>query len=159
MDGKRRWTTILFMLAAMSPAGDLDSTINVFTYEIATASLCQIQTLSLLPENFHGRNIAAHLQVGAASRFLYIAVFAIDLADGMLRRIDQLSSGGKTPRNLVIDPTGGLLVVANRDSDNLAVFHIDPRTGYPTPTDRTYQTPSSTCLTFLVSERRFHEAR
>ncbi len=151
----------------MPPAGDLDSTINVFTYEISTASLCQIQTLSLLPENFHGRNIAAHLQVGAASRFLYvsnrghdsIAVFAIDLADGMLRRIDQLSSGGKTPRNLVIDPTGRLLVVANQDSDNLAIFHIDPWTGYPTPTNRTYQTPSSTCLTFLVSERRFHEAR
>ena len=37
-----------------------------------------------------------------------------------------ISVNGKHPRNFVIDPTGHFLLVANRDTDNIVIFSIDP---------------------------------
>ena len=47
-------------------------------------------------------------------------------ADGSLRLEQIISSGGKTPRNFCISPDGAFLLAGNQDSDNIALFAIQP---------------------------------
>ena len=55
--------------------------------------------------------------------FLY--TFSADPKTGALTPIARSSSGGKTPRNFVLDPTERWMLVANQDSES-AVFARDP---------------------------------
>jgi 6-phosphogluconolactonase len=50
----------------------------------------------------------------------------------------------------VIDPTGHFLLVANRDTDNIVVFAIDPVTGLLKATGREMRVPNPVCLKLLV---------
>jgi 6-phosphogluconolactonase len=50
-------------------------------------------------------------------------------------------SGGRTPRNITIDPTNQFLIAANQAGENLVVFRIDSKTGNLTPTGTTGQVP------------------
>jgi len=67
-----------------------------------------------------------------------IAVFAIDAASGMARRIQDVDTMGASPRTFAIDPSGRLMVVANSTAlavlangrvvvtpPNVALFRID----------------------------------
>ncbi|HEY3107985.1 MAG TPA: beta-propeller fold lactonase family protein, partial [Chloroflexota bacterium] len=58
-----------------------------------------------------------------------IAIFAVDPANGMLSVVDWAPTGGKTPRNFNIDPTGAYLYAANQGTDNIWSFQIDQATG------------------------------
>ena len=44
------------------------------------------------------------------------------------------ATGAKRPRNFRIDSTGRYLPAANRDSDNVVVFWLDPERGLLEPT-------------------------
>ena len=54
---------------------------------------------------------------------------AVDAASGRLRQTGRWPSGGKTPRDLELSPSGRHLLVANQDSDNITVFAVDAATG------------------------------
>jgi 6-phosphogluconolactonase len=56
-------------------------------------------------------------------------MFAVDQKKGTLRFLGATPTGGKTPRNFNIDPTGSYLIAANLDSDTLVAFRIDPKSG------------------------------
>ena len=60
-----------------------------------------------------------------------------------------ISVNGKHPRNFVIDPSGHFLLVANRDSDNIVIFSIDPVSGLLKPTGKEISIPNPVCLKFL----------
>ncbi len=121
---------------------ELASTVTRLDYDAKSGTLSASQTLSTLPEGFNGSNIAAEVAVNAAGDRLYasnrghnsIALFSIDQArDGMLAMMEQTSSLGKTPRQFVLDPTGGYLLVANQDSNDLVVFRVHAKTGEVRP--------------------------
>jgi 6-phosphogluconolactonase len=77
-------------------------------------------------------------------------VFAISSTAGTLTPVQTVSSGGKTPRNFAIDPTGSWLLVANQDSGEIVVFRIDRKTGHLTSTGEVLKVPSPTCLKFAA---------
>jgi len=60
--------------------------------------------------------------------------------------------GGRTPRNLAIDPSGRFLVVANQNSDALSVFTIDDRDGRLSPTHGTIPLGTPMCVKFMGAE-------
>lgn len=70
------------------------------------------------------------------SRFLYVGLrvcneilgLAIG-ADGALTQVGRWPSGGTTPRDLTLSPSGRHLIVANQDSDLLSVFAVDRSSG------------------------------
>jgi 6-phosphogluconolactonase len=107
----------------------------VYRYLSEQGSLEELQTLSTLPEGFHGENLCAELQI--AGRYLYasnrkhdsIAWFLIDEDTGRLIYEDEIPSGGREPRGLTIDTSGGFVLAAHERSDNVVVFQIDPSTG------------------------------
>ncbi len=136
---------------------ELRSTVTVFSYEAASGSLRQLQTISTLPKGFAGESAAAEIQVHPSGKFLYasnrghdsIAVFAIDQAKGALTSIDFVSTRGKTPRNFALDFAGTWLLVANQNSNEVVSFRVDAKTGRLTAADQTVAVSSPVCVQFV----------
>ena len=59
------------------------------------------------------------------------------------------STGGKTPRNFAIDPTGRFLFAENQASDSIELFEIDSITGHLEPTGQTIEVATPVCIKFL----------
>jgi 6-phosphogluconolactonase len=66
----------------------------------------------------------------------------------MLTPIARTPSGGKTPRNFVLDPSEKWMIVANQDSDQLSVFARDPKTGELAKAAKSYPCPAPMCILF-----------
>jgi 6-phosphogluconolactonase len=139
---------------------EIQSTVNVFSYEPASGTLHLLQTISTLPKDFEGESTAAEVQVHPSGKFLYgsnrghdsIAMFAINNRKGTLTPIGYALTLGKTPRNFAVDPTGSYLFAANQGSDNIVQFRIDPNNGRLTPTGQVLEVPSPACVTFVPIE-------
>lgn len=149
---------------AFSPGGkffyvvsELSSTVTAFSYQPAQGTLKQLQVISTLPADFHGRNDTAEIAVHPNGKWLFasnrghdtIAVFAIDPASGMLAAAGEFSTGGKEPRHFAIDPTGNFLLAENQNSNSIVVFRIDSSTGALRKVSEADNVPSPVCLTFL----------
>jgi 6-phosphogluconolactonase len=76
-------------------------------------------------------------------------VFAIDPAKGTLTPVEHVPTGGKTPRNFGIDPTGSFLIAANQNSGSVVVFRIDAKTGRLTATGERAEVGFPVCVKFL----------
>ncbi|MDR3284872.1 MAG: lactonase family protein [Treponema sp.] len=132
---------------------ELDSTVDAFAY--AGNSFSRLQTLPLLPPGVAVPNAAAAVKLSLDGQFLYasnrghdsIAVFRVSQAGGTLAFADCVPSGGKSPRDFAIDPSGAFLLACHQDSDTLTVFHIDQKTG-TLRMDSDYAVPSPVCVVF-----------
>ncbi len=148
---------------AFHPRGDvayslneIDNTVTVLAYDAVRGAFHELQTVSTLPADFTGANTSAEVVVHPSGKFLYtsnrghhsLAVFSVD-ADGRLRLVANVPSGGRTPRGFSVDPSGRWLVAANQDTHNLAVFAIDPVTGIPAPTGQSLAVRTPVCVKFL----------
>jgi len=139
---------------------ELSSTLTTFTYDPELAALKKIQTVSTLPEDFHGKNSCAEVAVHPSGKFVYgsnrghdsIAVFAVDEQSGRLNCVEYQSTLGKTPRCFAIDPTGQYLIAANQNSGNIVVFRINAKTGRLTGTGQTIRLGQPTCVAFVPME-------
>jgi len=137
---------------------EIASTIVALAWDSARGTLTPFQTISTLPSDFGGTSTGAELEIHPGGKFLYgsnrghdsLAVFAIDQDTGRLTPVEQVSSGGKTPRNFAFDPTGRWIVVTNQDSSNAVVFRVDATTGHLTRTGDPVSVPSPFCERFLV---------
>ena len=98
---------------------------------------------------------SADIHVAPGNRFLYasnrgdansIAIFAIDPVTGKLTLKGTQPTGGKTPRNFLIDPTGHWLLAANQNGNSVVIFKIDPATGMLTDTHNRLDIPAPVCL-------------
>jgi 6-phosphogluconolactonase len=149
--------------AAFSPGGkflfvvsELNSTVTVFAYDSVNGTLKDLQVVSTVPTDFHGRNDTAEISVHPNGKWLFasnrghdtIAVFAINPEKGTLQKTGELPTGGKEPRHFAIDPSGNFLLAENQNSNSIVVFRIDPGTGSIAPTGETASVPSPVCLAF-----------
>src|SRR5580692_9682020 len=99
---------------------EMQSTVVAYAYEAANGTLGEVQIVSALPKGFPRTSEAAEVEMHSSGRFLFasnrgddsIAVFAINPKDGTLTSVEIDSTGGKTPRNFVLDPTGAWLLAA-----------------------------------------------
>jgi 6-phosphogluconolactonase len=120
---------------------ELNSTLNVYTWDEDEGVLQYVQTISMLPQGFSGKNQCADVHVSADGRFVYgsnrghnsIAVFARDARSGKLKLVEHTPTQGDWPRNFAITPDGNLLLVANERSNSIVSFRIDKKTGKLTP--------------------------
>jgi 6-phosphogluconolactonase len=135
---------------------ELGSTLTTFSYDAGQGQLTELQTISTLPADFTANNSCADIHVHPNGKFLYgsnrghdsIALFSIEKGSGIPTLIGHTPSGGRTPRNFAIDPTGTLMLVANQDSDNVVSFMIDPATGALTPTGQEVTISAPVCVCF-----------
>jgi 6-phosphogluconolactonase len=143
---------------------EMGSKIVFFHWNTATGSLDQVQTVSMLAEDFQGVSAAAEMKVSRDGRFLYgsnryegrggdLVVFAIDQESGRLKAIQHIASGGETPRNFEFDPSGQWMIVTNHGSNNAVVFKIELATGMLTQQGLPVDVPYPFSPRFLTSGR------
>ena len=139
--------------------GELTGTVDAFHFDTLSGKLTHFQRIRTTPEHFKGDPGSADIHIRADGKFLYasnrgtsntLAVFAIR-KDGRLVNKQIISVNGKHPRNFVIDPTGHFLLVANRDTDNIVIFSIDPVSGLLKATGKEISIPNPVCLKFLAN--------
>ena len=136
---------------------EVASTVTAFSYEAIGGNLKELQTVSILPKGFSGRNDAAEVRVHPSGKFLYasnrghdsIAVFRIDEKKGMLAFVEDAPVLGKEPRNFAIDPPGRLMYVADQNSGKIVVFKINAKSGKLTATGQTLEVDAPVCVRFL----------
>jgi 6-phosphogluconolactonase len=113
-----------------------DGKVSVFSVHDGKLSL--IQEIVTDPNGERRRGGTAEIQIDHAGRFLYvslrgssmIAVYAVDSASGKLTLLEDIPSGGDSPRNMTISPSGDLLFVANQSSGNVVIFKMNHSTGH-----------------------------
>lgn len=135
---------------------ELSGTVTVLRYH--NGKFSQLQTISMLPKDYTGTPASADIHVSPDGRFLYasnrntsntIAIFSVDAKTGKLALVGHQSTLGEAPRNFTIDPTGNFMLVANQDTDNVAVFRIDHKTGLLTNTGNQINVPNPVCLKWV----------
>jgi 6-phosphogluconolactonase len=149
----------------MSPDGkflyvdhETDSEVGVYT--IGGCNLKEIQVIGTVPEDAKAHNTTAELVISADGRFLYVgnrghdsvAVFAIDKKTGMLTLKENVPSGGRTPRNVRIDPTGAWFFAANENGGDVTEFRIDRSSGHLTPSGVTAEINTPGGMYFLKAK-------
>lgn len=135
---------------------EITSTLDALAWDAERGTLTRMQNISTLPEGFTGSNTAATVAVDAGGRFLYasnrgdnsVAVFSIGQGNGMLKAVQHVDCGGKSPRHFTLDPGNQWLLVANQDSSNIVIFARNTRSGHLTPTENQYSLSFPVCLLF-----------
>jgi 6-phosphogluconolactonase len=135
---------------------EIDSTLTAYAYEGERGAIRPRQTVSSLPVGFEGESTCAHVVVAPDGRFVYgsnrghdsIAIWAVDGDSGDLTPVGHESTGGRTPRNFAIDPSGSWLLAANQESDTVVTFRRDRAAGTLTATGRVDAIPSPVAIVF-----------
>ena len=144
---------------------ELSATLSVYAFDKGTGGVRELQKVSTVPADFTGKSNPAEPRVDRAGKFLYvsnrdvsgkgqdsIAVYSIDASGGKVTPLEFVPSGGKTPRNIALDPGGSFLLAGNQGSNNLTVFRIDSKTGRLTPTTQVMDVPEPTCIAFVAAK-------
>jgi 6-phosphogluconolactonase len=141
----------------MYEINELNATIGAFLVDSVSGTLNYLQSYPLLKVKDDG-SLAADIHITNSGRFLYtsvrdpensISIFSIDQQNGSLTHIGNAASGGKTPRNFAIDPSGRFLLAANQNSDNITIFRIKPSSGKLTQVGNAVKVPSPVCIKFM----------
>ncbi len=135
---------------------ELKPNINVLGWDAQRGVLTTLQDLSIVPEGYQGPAAPSDIAFDSKWRFGYeasrlddfLATFSV-APDGKLTMIDKSSCGGKRARHLVVDPTDRWLLVANQDTDTIAVIARDTKTGKLSGEVKTFPLSKPQCLAFV----------
>lgn len=81
-----------------------------------------------------------------SSRFYNVITAYKVLNDGLLKKLQVISSHGEIPRDFIIDETDSFLLVPHQDTDNIAVFQIDKASGQLTFLNDDTTAPECVCI-------------
>jgi 6-phosphogluconolactonase len=137
---------------------ELTSTVGVFSVDKTTGGLTILQdSVKSLPENFTDRNTAADIHTSVGGKYLYMSNRGADVLsiftigdDGKITLIGHQTTGGKVPRNFLVDPKGEFIFAANQDTDTINIFRINPKTGKLTEVGKPVKVPSPVCLKIVT---------
>jgi len=99
----------------------------------------------------------AAIRVSADGKFVYtsmrsdntIRLFEFDPIKESLNYIASFPTGGLTPRDFTIDPTGKWLLVAHQDSDTISIFNVNSYNGTLSLFNTVENIKSPVCLSWL----------
>lgn len=137
---------------------ELSGTVGAFGFDNTTGKLKLLQTISAVPEDHRGSLSGADIHVSPDGKFLYasnrgelnnLVIYKIDETTGVLSVVGFQSTLGIKPRNFNFDPSGDFLLVANQESDNIAIFSVNHETGLLTDTGKQIIVPNPVCLVWV----------
>lgn len=136
---------------------ELDSTVDVVEWKSADGSLTKTAEINLLPAAYKGETRGCDTVITQDGKFAYFAnrdnnflySFHADVANAQLTPIARTPTGGKTARHLTLDATERWMLVANQDSDCIAVFARNPQTGELASTGKTFKAKAPMCMVFV----------
>lgn len=119
---------------------ELSAEIKTYRWNQTSGRLTLLHSTPIDPPDFTGARSAAEIRISSDGRFLYvsnrtkssISVYAVH-PGGAVAKVQEISSGGDTPRSFAIDPAGKWLIVGNQLSHTLTMFRINRFSGRLTP--------------------------
>ena len=136
---------------------ELDSSVQVLQWNAQRGMLELVQKVGLIPADYHGpTSTGCDIVITRAGDFAYAAnrgydclvSFRVDADTGRLTFLARTTSGGKVPRDLTLAPSENYLLAANQESDNIAVFARDAKTGLLAEPGKSYPLSRPQCLVF-----------
>jgi 6-phosphogluconolactonase len=139
---------------------ELTAQVSSFRWEAWCGRLTLVQTLAMDDPAYTGTKSASQIQISRDGNYVYAAnrginsmqVFEVNAWTGTLELIQTIPSGGLTPWDFALDPTGRWLVVANNASNSIAVFAVNRFTGKLEATAETLSTAQPSNVTFMHAE-------
>ena len=134
---------------------ELSGQVTAFEYNDGTPKA--IQSIVSDTTQTSGKKGSADIHLTSDGRFLYssnrlradgIACFAVNPENGLLTSIGYQSTGVH-PRNFIISPNDKFLLCANRDTNNIQIFEIDPATGLLNDTGKEIGLDKPVCLKWI----------
>jgi len=110
-------------------ANEIDNTVSRLAID-GDGRLRELDWVPTLPADFDGRSYVSEIARCDATLYVgnrghdSIAWFSIG-AEGALNLEGTVPTRGRHPRHFALTPDGSTMVVANRDSDSLAVYDLD----------------------------------
>lgn len=95
----------------------------------------RLQTISTLPEDYHGANGVAAIRISSDGKFLYasnrghdsLAIYKVSPLGTKLESIGWTKTEGHIPRDFNFNKTEDYIIVAHQESDNLTLFLRDKK--------------------------------
>lgn len=116
-----------------------------------------LQRVPVNQEEYTGKLEGGDIQIDFKGCFLYasnrgnaseIVVFAIDKVSGFLDFRQRIAAAGESPRSLLISEQLGLLLVANEQSNHVAIFRLNTD-GTLESTGNDLRVPAPACLKLM----------
>jgi len=158
---------------------ELSSIVSVFKYNREAVrktldenlsscdSLELIQEISTVPEGYTGHNTCGRVTVEKSGNFVLVSnrghdsitSYRINHEDnGKLTLVGIYKTLGKTPRHFQLNHSGELLCAANQDSDTVAMFYFDKKTGELKHTGQIHGVNSPNFVQFIRIEDQVDSA-
>jgi 6-phosphogluconolactonase len=137
---------------------ELDSTVDVLAWNKSDGSLKLKTRIELLPAGSPaGKSRACDTVITSDGRNVYFAnrgddflyAFRADVSSGELKPIGRTPTGGKSPRNFTLDPSERWMLVANQDSNSIAIFERNPNSGALASQGKNLDCPAPMCILFV----------
>ncbi|MDR0922229.1 MAG: lactonase family protein [Lactobacillales bacterium] len=134
--------------------GELNSTVEVLSYDAKTATFKQLQVISTIPSDHTTHNGGAAIRISADGKFLYasnrghdsIVVYAVSENGEHLEVIQWISTEGIFPRDFNLSHSEEFVIAANQDSDNATLYRRDKENGTLTLLQKDVFIPEATCV-------------
>ncbi|MCJ8299335.1 MAG: lactonase family protein, partial [Pseudomonadales bacterium] len=135
---------------------ELISQVTLLSYNATSGELAVIQSISTIPDDYHGINFPGDIHLSPDGQFLYgsnrghdsIVIYAFDQQRQQLTVVGYQSSRGEFPRGFTLEASGRYLLVANQNSDNIVCFARDAKAGTLKCVDQ-ISAPTPVCLKLL----------
>lgn len=118
---------------------ETDLTVSAFSLDQTLGLLSPVQAPQGAVEGSGEDWTTSEIVMHPSGKFLYVSnrleaassvtLFSIDEATGHVARVAEYPAQGSTPRSIALDRAGTLLLVGNQDSQNVAVFGVNPASG------------------------------
>lgn len=135
-------------------AEEISSTVASFRVNKKNGALTPLERMNMPPKDFTERNSAADIHFSPDGNFLYasnrghesLVIYQVDPRSGKLSLIGHEGTGGKHPRNFMIDRKGEFALTANQNTDNIVIFRRHKQNGKLSPTGGQVTVPAVICL-------------
>ncbi len=117
---------------------EMGASVILLDWNETAGTLTTRQEIQLTPFGFTGRAQASEIVLDRSGLFAYAAcryfdtlvTFSVDPATGHLTLLRRSTCGGNVPRDITLDPSERWMLVANQDSDTIAIIPRDPKSGH-----------------------------
>lgn len=131
--------------------GELSNTVDVCDYADGHLTLIERHSTIDATEQFAG---SAAIRVSSDGQFLYtstrgtdeLTIFAISEDGAHLSRIQNISTGGQSPRDFNFNQNEDFIIVGHQDSANITLFERDKQSGTLTALPAHAAIPEIVCI-------------
>jgi 6-phosphogluconolactonase len=135
-------------------ANELNSTVDVLSYNEEKGSFARLQSITTLPETHEGFNGVAAIRLTSDGKFLYVsnrghnslAIYSVSPLGSKIELMGWTPTEGDIPRDFNFNKSEDFIIVAHQNSDNLTLFGRDKETGKLFLEQKDFYAPEMTCV-------------